>query len=481
MPWPFRSRRSSDAPTQDTGDPQALGATGSAVPPRRIAVLGAAGFDVTAAGTIVRCFPWTYHGTASEVADFDVAIVNLAGAEVRESFPGGPALPTDIDGAIVSALLTAARRLIDAGGEVVVVGRPDTYYWGAGGPGHGPGWTVQVEWTGLRLNWDEHTGDRIERTEDETPFAPYLARVKRYEYSLTGAIGAELYRPTGHPMDPWGGLPRAVARMEVVTQQLLWTRHRGLVASVHSVWSPLEGPGRQPARVVLLPPLTEGGDESVTVILRDVYGVPVASPDAPWLTTIAAPGEQAVQAQIEAVNDQIAALEDTLRQLEVERATLRRALRLLSQGGPELEVEVRDAFRRLGADVEDPTEPNKEDGWIVVRLPGVTLHGVLEIKSTQKTAFDEGGLRQLQEWKARGTGKRGVAYKGLFIGNSAYGLAPDARPDPFGTNFRRTAASNDLVALTTTVLLAELTQVVDQGTAADNFWRKLFATRGVYE
>ncbi len=90
-------------------------------------------------------------------------------------------------------------------------------------------------------------------------------------------------------------------------------------------------------------------------------------------------------------------------------------------------------------------------------------------------------LRQIAEWKARGVAGRGIQYKGIFIGNSAYGLAPEARPDPFGGNFRKTAAANAVVALTTATLLRELTRAEDESGTAGDFWRTLFAVNGVYE
>ena len=113
-------------------------------------------------------------------------------------------------------------------------------------------------------------------------------------------------------------------------------------------------------------------------------------------------------------------------------------------------------------------------------MPDATLQGVLEIKSTQRLSFDEGGLKQLMQWKERGRA-RGKSYKGIFIGNSAYGMPPSERPNPFGSGFKKTAEASGLVALTTAVLLAELTKVEDDGAPVEALWRTLFATNGVYE
>ncbi|MGH7616008.1 MAG: hypothetical protein ACREPM_02145 [Gemmatimonadaceae bacterium] len=184
--------------------------------------------------------------------------------------------------------------------------------------------------------------------------------------------------------------------------------------------------------------------------------------------------------QIEQLRSQMALLAAQVSSAEEERASNRRVLQVLSTGDTALEEGVRDLLRRLGAHVIDPTEGNKEDGWITVVLPDGSCSGVLEIKSTQRPTFDESGLKQLAQWKERGRAA-GNAYKGIFIGNSAYGSPPEERPNPFGDGFRKTASAADVVALTTATLLEEFRRVTDERMEALVFWRALFNTRGVYE
>jgi hypothetical protein len=447
----------------------------------RIAVIGEAGFDVRAGDAVVRCFPWNFSGETSEIADYDVAVVNLAEAGPQEDSHGA-ALPKEIDGERVSAILDALNRMISAGGEVVVIGRPEISFWWnrrSGGQGN---WASKPYWTGMRLEWDRHAGDRVQLGEFSTPFTPYVQQISRYEYSLVRVMGEDVYPPTPPSHSPFlpGAHVRPVGTMKVVTEPLLTNRHGGMVASIHRVSSPLSPAGQSPGTVVLLPSLPGGAKESVTNILRDVYTIPVASPDAPWLKGFRAPGEAAVLIQMEKVQAEIDVLQAQSGWLEEQRMSVRRSLGLLSLGDAGLEEQVRAALRCLGADVEEPSE-SKEDGWITVRLPEGMLHGVLEIKSTQKPVFDQYGLKQLVDWKARGMSQRGIAYKGIFIGNSAYGMTPDDRPDPFEVNFRKAAITSELVALTTATLLRELTRVVDDAESSDTFWRALFTTNGVYE
>lgn len=449
-------------------------------PSRRIAVLGASGLDARTEDVTVRCFPWSYAGESDVVADFDVALVNLAGAGPQDDYID-LGLPKEIDGEVVSSLLTAAQRLIAAGGEVVVVGRPDVCYWGrsTGLPGGGYAWCSQ-SWTGMHFEWDLNAGDRIEAGDTSTEFEPYLGQLTRYDYSLLRVRGMPLY-PPGSGYDAFGYPAEPIGMINVETEPLRRTRHGGLVASLHRVWSPLDGADPKPARVVLLPVLPSDAEGSIHFLLRNVYGVPFATLDPPWLAQIAAPGEPEIDAQIEVLRGEVADLEAKIQRLEEERAALRRCLRLVSGMDEQLEDAVRDAFRRLGGTVEEPKEPNKEDGWITVQISDRTLRGVLEIKSTRRDAFDEKGLRQLLHWRDRSREARGPEFKGIFIGNSACGLPIDERPNPFGHNFRDTAAARGLVCLSTSTLLSELRTVVENGVSPDRFWRRLFTTDGVYD
>lgn len=477
MIWPFRRERTATHRAETPLEREHESQNG---PFRRIAVLGASGLDTRTERTSVRCFPWSYSGESSVVADFDVALVNLSDAGPQDDYID-LGLPKEVDGEVVLSLLSAVHRLIEAGGEVVVIGRPDVSCWGKSGlPGGGTAWSSNPRWTGLLLKWSLHAGDRVEPGDTSTEFEPYLERLTTYEYSLVRATGIDVY-PPGPGYDPFGFPPDPIGVMNVESRALRRTRHGGLVASVHRVWSPLERDDPKPARVVLLPPIPDEPAGGVHFLLRNVYGVPIVTPDPPWLAELTAPGESEIQARIEAVRNDLANLQAKIGLLEEERAALRRSLRLVSEMGEQLEEAVRDAFRRLGATVEEPCEPNKEDGWITVHLPDRTCLGVLEIKSTRRNTFDESGLRQLLHWRDRSREAREAEFKGIFVGNSACGLPIAHRPDPFEHSFRATAAARGLVALSTSTLLSELRAVVEEGASANHFWRALFATDGVYE
>jgi hypothetical protein len=444
---------------------------------RRIAVLGAVDLDGRFDATTIQCFPWDHKGETNVVSDYDIAIVNLADAGPQDEI-APYAFPKPIDENIVLDLFRAASRLLLAGGEVVVIGRPDLLVWAESY--HGSHWSSLPHWTGLRLEWDEHAGDVLEQLDPTGPFASYTRQVKRYQYSLSRAELAD--EPQGG--DGWFGFESAPkprrAFSAVNSRALMRTRHDTLIASEHILTPEPTAEPVKVGRLTILPPLPGPAMTSVTVVLREVYRLPISTPDAPWLADVTAPGEKAINARIAEIQAEIQQRESAIRDLESARTEARRALAVLVQGDAELEASVWSVLRRLGAEVTEPGESDKEDGWLTVRLPDVTLEGVLEIKGTQRTTFDESGLKQLIQWKELGQ-RRGKHYKGIFIGNSAPGAAPNERPDPFGSGFRRSASEFGLVAVRTATLVDELIRRIDEGEDKAAFWRTLFTTNGVYE
>ena len=471
---------------------------------RRIAVLGISDVTASAAEWVVHAFPWSYQGQTTVVADYDVAVVNLLDTSPQEGFIAR-GLPPDVNGNVVLGLLAAAGRLVLSGGELVVLGRPDVHVKASGQGLPGRHWSTLPYWTGVDLVWDERAGDQIEIVvHEDRPepgrfgrparplrsagadqairFLPYLRELKRYDYGLIDAGASKDAEQLLGP--PPGPIERA---FRADTRYLAQNRHGGGIATETLIEVATRPVARRQqgwtvqhyGRVVFLPSAGLPPLESVALILREAYGVHIALPSPPWLAQLRAPGEDRLRASLEAAQAESDAARAKLAAAEAERDQVREILGVLTTRDEDLEQRVRDLLRQLGADVEDPVELNKEDGWVRIELAGETLHGVLEIKSTRNATFDESGLRQLLEWVARSDRDRKRRHKGIFIGNNAYAQPPDERDDPFSSSFRQSAEANGFVAVTTATLLRELGRVVDEGADPADFWRRLFDTRGV--
>ena len=138
-------------------------------------------------------------------------------------------------------------------------------------------------------------------------------------------------------------------------------------------------------------------------------------------------------------------------------------------------------MRSLGAHVEDPSEPGKEDGWIVVSFGEKNYEGVLEIKSTKSDQFNEDGRKQLLDWIDRGIRLREKKYKGIFIGNSAVDKPLKERPWAFSDSWQKSSKLSEICAIKTedlyTIYLLKQSGKLD----IEKFWKTLFETDGIFD
>lgn len=231
---------------------------------------------------------------------------------------------------------------------------------------------------------------------------------------------------------------------------------------------------------MLLPPTDLTEDETITLVLRDILGIPTAVPEPEWVESLVAPGQMLVDARLNEIDKQCEELIAEHTNAIAERAAFREPLRLLYDEGHLLEDTVRSVLRSLGAEVESPPkdDPNHEDGWIVVHLSDEVLEGVLEIKATSKRQFTEAGLKQLSEWQHRGRSMRGKDYKPIFVGNASRGLPPQDRPSPYADQWKQTATLQGACAILTMELYAAYVQNEAGRLDREAFWRTLFSTSG---
>jgi len=234
--------------------------------------------------------------------------------------------------------------------------------------------------------------------------------------------------------------------------------------------------------IVFLPQIALSEDETLNLVLKDLCGVEGPLPEPQWVAEMQAPGQQALDVEIaegvRALNQQLSVVEAK----KADRAARRQVLRLLYDKGPSLEAQVRMAFRELGAHVEDPSEPGKEDGWVTVEVGGVLYEGVLEITGTRATQFGEDKLRQLLDWIHRGVELRKKRHKGIFVGAAAIDRPPAERPYPFSPSWETSAKLHGIAAVKCEDLYALLASLHGEERAASErkqrFWRAVFETNG---
>ncbi|MCY3767489.1 MAG: hypothetical protein OXH06_18895 [Gemmatimonadetes bacterium] len=439
---------------------------------RKVIIFGAKGFERTTTDLRIECFQWYQLAQIRNVRDYDVVIFNLlplTSIDEREKVAWNR-FRTLLDFRVTIDILMN-------GGSIYIVGDPRFNTPLVDRPQNQKNnlnvaqqqGAPFLEWTGVKYIWDSNAGDTITRLFDyrSEHFSEYIAKFSKWRYSL---FRAELDYET------MGRYFKQSAHGEFKLSRDDFCRNRykcALAFTLHLSYGDNEfGP------LVFLPELSVSEEETIQLMLSCI-GIETDLPEPKWLSEYMAPGQDEVDDEISRIETELSALNKNLEIANFERASCRECLKLLYEKEHALEPVVRDILRALGADVEDPKEKGKEDGWLAVKVGDKTYEGVLEVKSTRRDKFGEDGRKQLLEWIDRGRIQRHKNYKGVFIGNSAVEKPVGERPDAFSDNWRKAAELSGICALKTEHLYAFYVLKKSGKIEMDEIWKIIFESNGV--
>lgn len=433
----------------------------------RVLILGTDAYRVQRKELLVVSKRWDEVDRSVNIRDHDVLVVNLLSVDD----------PRAVDWCEVSQQLNRQEviGLLMSGGGVIVLGDP-RFFWQSGESGSqqidAPGGRVDfLDWSGIVFDWDGASGTSggptVSLDNVPAPFRTYLQSIGRWEYSLRKATTA---------------IPTASIDEDLrasVNVRPYW-QNRYDQSIVFSCTIEFSGSGYRTERygpIIFLPRAGVTEAETIDAALS-LAQVELETPEPEWLTDVRAPGQRAIDERLKGVQTRLREVWEEWQQTGAERDERRRLLGLLYEKELALEPLIRDALGELGAEVMDPSEDDREDGWIRVRLGDDVLEGVLEVKSTRSETFDEQGLRQLEEWKLNGE-QQGKDYKGIFVGSRDIGRPVHSRrDDPFSSGWKRSATKRDNVGVLTEALYAALALHAESKLDVEAFWRGLFEAKG---
>jgi hypothetical protein len=435
---------------------------------KKIAIIGARGYNSHSAEVRVVSYAWDRLDEVANLKDFDTVVLDLLSEVDRANYEK-------------LARILDARTMLDVLGHqgvIILLGDPRAET--TAGP--------FLSWTAMNFNWDSKPGDTIEKSRDwkEGPLREYSRHFSRWEYALRSVGPDEHLLAWLFPL----AVTQSNRRVVVEKEPFAWNRYSEDLAFAanlafqkqiyHSYGEKWETESRF-GSIIFLPKVDLPDDEALLIVLRDVCGVEAGIPEPEWIASYSPPGQTAIDDQIEKIKEQISAKRAELDGELVKREAARDCLKLLYERGQPLEVIVRSTLRELGAAIEEPTDPGKEDGWIgVAALPG-EHEGVLEVKSTKNEQFDEYGLRQLLEWISRGVELRHKKYKGIFVGSNSVDEPAGTRKSGFSDNWKKSAELHGIVALRSEDLyelyLLRKEDQLDLGA----LWEAVFSTNGVLD
>lgn len=403
--------------------------------------------------------------------DFDVTIFNLLNCD-----------PSKIawDEFTTKFNPNGTRDILFHGGMIIVIGDPRIQIPAHKKAGSRVDSSTFLAWTGIDFTWDNQEGNTITITDSGkiNKYAGYLKLINSWDYSFASC---KLQSKFTEPNASTGELEK------LSLNTLAHNRYShplafelSLIRGVYRSGYPSNYFERiAEGKMIFLPPVKVNSEETVRIVLRDLLDIDTFSMDPRWIADIISPYQKAIDLEIEKVDTQLAKLNLKLEQLNFERVEKRKVLKLLYEREFSLEPIVLKILGILGAQIEEPVDKNKEDGWITVQLGDVIFEGVLEIKSTKKDHFTEDGRKQVVDWVQKGISERHKKYKGIFIGNSAVDKPIDQRPDPFPNSWKIAAKLSDISAFTTVQLYLAYKLDCEGRLDRDLFWKAIFECDGV--
>jgi hypothetical protein len=449
--------------------------------PLKIALVGAEGYQ-TQPPERIDCFSWENLPRSLNLRDYDRVILNVlshaAAAKVDWQF-----FETALNVRVTSELLQSE-------GSIIVIGDPRFSIPVPTKDKLGKSRTERpfLFWSGVTFDWDDQPGDTviISEKDEHRQFQEYLKNLRRWDYSLRSC---KLDRGAFEHVQDVRTLEGAGLAFVLQEQTVCCNRYQHALAFIinFAIQRPADRYESRPhtlfafGPIVFIPRADLDEDQTIVTVLRDLCGVESASPEPAWVSGMIAPGQGPIDKEIGEITSRMESLRQDLARAHGKRDEVRIPLRLLYERGAALEKAVREVMRSLGADVEDPTEAGKEDGWVTVQASGKTYHGALEVKSTRNDQFGEDGIRQLLDWVNRGVHLRQKRYKGIFVGNSAVEKHVNQRPWPFSDNWKKSAEVGQLAALRSSDLLLLYCLAASRKLNRDEFWDQLFNTNGVFD
>lgn len=455
--------------------------------PRRkhkVLLIGAKGYQQAGEGVVVHCCLWTSIKTLDNIRDYDTIILDLL--DLKESDARKA-----IDWSSFHRLLNFQNAIdvLTNGGSFIVLGDPRLRVSSEEKEEADGKHSLDrpfLEWTGVKFNWDPEPGDTVQFANDyeHRRFEQYVSKLKRWNYSLAQCEVDREMLPQQFNIEH---MKREHLGVSLKKDFFCVNRYRHALAFILRFQYTKQNKFGVPVIIsthgplVFLPAISLGADETRRLVLADICGVEASAPEPEWIAQFIAPGQSKVDDEIEKIETDLQNVQKKLEEARGRRSKAKECLKLLYEREFALEPVAREILRGLGAHVEDPSEPNKEDGWIVVRLGDKTYEGVLEIKSTRADTFGEDGRKQLLDWIDRGRTLREKNYKGIYIGNSAVDKPVKERPWAFSDSWTKAATLSGICALKTEDLYVihflNAKGIID----LDQFWEKLFVTNGVFD
>ena len=457
---------------------------------RKIMLIGATGYNQSDDEIRIECFEWREIKKIKNIKDYDVLILDLLKLDTEEA---RKKIKWKHFMSILNFEIT--RDIILNNGMIIVIGDPrftiiDETTRKDGGSKQIIASNIVnfLDWSGLVFYWDNRSGTTtiIKCDYEHKEFQEYLKYLKDWKYSLsTVEISKEIKESFNNiEYNKKNNFEISIKKNKLCQNRynnsLAFELRYQMLKNIRTYYDVRKELMHSYGPIIFLPKISLDKDETLLLVLKDIFGIEMKLPEPEWLEQYPAPGQAEIDTKIKEIETKSKKLLNQLEEEKLKRENVRRCLKLLYDTKHSLEPIVREMLQVLGAQLEEPKENNKEDGWVKVNIEGKIYEGVLEIKSTKSEQFGEEGIKQLLNWINRGIRLRKKKYKGIFIGNNAINISPDKRANAFSDGWVKSAELSEICALKSEELYYIYLINSKTNINLNLFWEELFNTNGIF-
>ncbi len=453
-------------------------------------LIGATGYNQFDDEIRIDCFKWREIQKIKNIKDYDVLILNLLKLDTEEV---RKRIKWEHFISILNFEIT--RDIILNNGMIIVIGDPrftiiDETARKDGGSKQIIASNIVnfLDWSGLVFYWDNRSGTTtiIKCDYEHKEFQEYLKYLKDWKYSLsTVEISKEIKESFNNiEYNKKNNFEISIKKNKLCQNRynnsLAFELRYQMLKNIRTYYDVRKELMHSYGPIIFLPKISLDKDETLLLVLKDIFGIEMKLPEPEWLEQYPAPGQAEIDTKIKEIETKSKKLLNQLEEEKLKRENVRRCLKLLYDTKHSLEPIVREMLQVLGAQLEEPKENNKEDGWVKVNIEGKIYEGVLEIKSTKSEQFGEEGIKQLLNWINRGIRLRKKKYKGIFIGNNAINISPHKRANAFSDGWVKSAELSEICALKSEELYYIYLINSKTNINLNLFWEELFNTNGIF-
>jgi len=275
---------------------------------RKIALIGAKGYDQKSEDKIVDCFLWKDLSKISNLRDYDDIILDLLPLK-------GNCSDKKLQQEMHDKLnIFSSYDVLRNGGRIIVIGDPRFDITFDIGEKEKKSITVSfLHWCGIDFTWDDAPGDTINYSSSYKyeRYEEYISKFKKWTYSLDFC---KLEDPLIKQIFNMSFLKEKNISVKLGYERICTNRYNNglifktylyLAQTLYQYHSEREEKVAEYGDIIFLPEISASEDETLLIVLRNFCGIQLELPEPEWLAEFEVPGQGNVDSEIRRIRTEI--------------------------------------------------------------------------------------------------------------------------------------------------------------------------------